>query len=63
MKHSLALIRVWVEGMLVRVLGVPALAGDARRCLVYFPTVILPAASETVGGEAGALAFLHLRLC
>lgn len=48
--------------MLVRVLGVPALTGDARRGLVDLPAVILPAASETVGGEAGALAFLHLRL-
>lgn len=48
--------------MLVGVLGVPTLTGDARRGLVDFPAVILPAASETVGGEAGALAFLHLRL-
>lgn len=46
----------------MRQLGVPALTGDARRSLVDFPTVILPAASETVGGKAGPLAFLHLRL-
>lgn len=46
----------------MRVLGVPALTGDARQGLVDFPTVILPAASEAVCGEAGALAFLHLHL-
>lgn len=40
----------------MRVLGVPSLTGGPRRRLVHFTAVILPAAAETVGGEAGALA-------
>lgn len=62
MHHSLAFVCVWVEGMLMRVLGVPPLTGDTRRRLIDFPTVILPAATKTVGREAGALAYLNTRL-
>lgn len=58
----LAFVCVWVEGMLMRVLGMPPLAGDTRCCFVDFTTVVLAAAAETVGGEAGALTFLHLHL-
>lgn len=58
----LAFICVWVEGMLMRILGIPPLAGNTRCCFVDFPTVILPSAAETVGGEAGALPFLHPNL-
>ena len=60
--YLLALICVWVEGVLMRVLGVPPLTGDTWRCLVDFASVILPAAAETVSGETRALAFLHAHL-
>lgn len=44
--------------MLVWGLGVPALAGDARRRLVDFSTVVLPTATEAVGGVIRAGPFL-----
>lgn len=59
LKHSLAFVGVGVEGMLVRVLGVPRLTRDPRRGLVDLTAVVFSTATETVGGEAGALAFLH----
>lgn len=58
-QHLLALVRVWVERMLVRLLGIPALARDTWCCLVDFTAVILAASTETVGGKDGALTFLH----
>lgn len=61
-KVLLAFVGVRVKGMLMWVLGVPPLAGDAWCGLVDFPTVILPPATETVGREAGPLAFLNLHL-
>ena len=50
----LAFVGVGVERVLVRLLGVPALAGDTGRGLVHFATVVLSAATEAVGGEAEA---------
>lgn len=59
-QRLLALIYVWVEGVLMGLLGIPPLAGDAWRGLIDFPAVILPAPTETLGGEAGALALLYV---
>lgn len=59
-QRLLALIYVWVEGVLMGLLGIPPLAGDAWRGLVDSPAVILPAPTETLGGEAGALALLYV---
>lgn len=43
-------------------LGVPSLAGDPRRGLIHFSTVLLSSASETVGCEARSLSCVHLHL-